>query len=127
MIFLCFYLINNEMKSPLSSSSVNSIVGFVSPVPWQEGHFSLVTIFISGLTRCRVICIRPNFVRGRILCFVLSFDITSFIFHISCCLFSFVCISIKSTTMIPPISLKPAAVCAISVAASMLTSSAFAS
>ena len=44
-------------------------LGEISPVPLQVGHFSFVSMFISGLTLCLVICIKPNLLSGNTLCF----------------------------------------------------------
>src|SRR5690606_25911916 len=65
---------------------------------------SLVTIFISGLTLCRVICMRPNLVSGKMVCLDLSSFISAFIASYTALLLSAFFISMKSMTMIPPIS-----------------------
>lgn len=60
-IIIFVFILSTIKERLLSSSSVNRTVGFVSPVPWQTGHFSLVTICISGLTLCLVTeCCHPE-------------------------------------------------------------------
>ena len=72
------------------------------PGTFANGQFSSVSIAISCLTRCRVICIKQNLLNGSILCLVLSEAITSFILSKTFWRFSLPCISIKSITIIPP-------------------------
>ena len=80
--------------------------GLMVPVPKQVGQASDVSTSIAGRTRWRVICIRPNLLSGRILCFARSLAIAFVICSNSFCRLAASAISIKSTTIIPPISRK---------------------
>ena len=94
--------------------------------PLLLGLFSFVVIFISGLTLCLVICINPILLIGRILCFALSDSISDLKWSNNFFLFSTLIISIKSKTIIPPISLSLNCL-AISDAAIKFTSNAVSS
>ena len=94
-----------------------------STSPCLLGFSSLVLMLISGRTRWRVICIRPNLLGGNILCLARSSFISSRRASKSFCRFSPLLISMKSTTIIPPISLSRNWR-AISVAAIKFTSKA---
>ncbi len=58
----------------------------------------------AGRTLCRVICMRPNLLRGRMLWRARSFDITSLIWSKRVCRCSALFMSMKSITIIPPMS-----------------------
>jgi hypothetical protein len=75
------------------------------PFPKQVGQVSFVLTSMAGRTRWRVICINPNLLRGRMLCFALSFCMFWHIRSYSFCRFSARFISMKSTTIIPPIGI----------------------
>ena len=83
---------------------MNNIDGLISPFPKQFGHISVVVISISGRTRCRVICISPNLLKGKMLCLARSLAINSCILVISWLRCSPSVISIKSITIMPPMS-----------------------
>ena len=105
---------------------LNKIGASTSPEPLQDGQDSLVLIVICGLTLCLVISTRPNLLGAKILCFARSSFISCLNVSVNFFLFSAKCISIKSTTMMPPISLNLSCL-ATSIAACKLTSSALAS
>ena len=109
-----------------SISSTNNDEDFILPEPSHVGHFSCTATSVSGLTLWRVICMRPNFVAGRIVCLALSFDISSLSLLYNSFLLAASCMSIKSTIIIPPIS-RRRSWRAISFAASKFTDKAFSS
>ena len=96
------------------------------PVPEQAGQSSEVLILTSGRILCLVACKRPNFEIGRIECLALSVFMKP---SKASCTF-FLCsgsfMSIKSMTIIPPISLSLNCL-AISSAASKFVCKAFSS
>ena len=51
-----------------SKVSVKSMLLRTLPVPKHDGQVSSTLTVSTGRTRCRVICIKPNLLRGRILC-----------------------------------------------------------
>ena len=97
-----------------------------STVPFVFGFNSLVFISISDLTLCLVICMSPILLGGNTLCLALSDSISFLKCSNKFFLFSGLVISMKSITMIPPMSLKRNCL-AISVAAIKLTSKAVSS
>ena len=100
--------------------------GLIVPLPKHVGQVSSVLTSIAGRTLWRVICINPNLLRGNILCLALSFCMFWHMRSYSFCLFSAKFMSMKSTTMIPPISRRRSCL-ASSSAAPRFTSIALAS
>ena len=89
-----------------SISSNKSNDDFISPVPSQAGHFSTVLMSVTGRTRSRVNCTNPNLLGGNIVWRARSSFISSRNVSKSCFLFNVLLRSIKSITIIPPISRK---------------------
>ena len=87
-----------------ASVSVKSIDGRTSPLPKHDGHVSVVVMSRAGRTRCRVICISPNLLSGRMLWRARSLAISSRMWSKSCWRCSLLAMSMKSTTMMPPMS-----------------------
>jgi hypothetical protein len=116
----------NQVIKRFSISSSSRSVELIFPVPLQAGHASEVLIFTSGRIRWRVICNKPNFETGNTECFARSVFIKPSIASCTLRLLSGSFMSIKSTTIIPPISLNLNCR-AISSAASRFVSSALSS
>ena len=91
--------------------------------PSLLGFSSFVLMLSSWRTRWRVICIKPNLLGGNILCLARSSAISLRRWSNRIRRFSLLPISIKSTTIIPPIS-RNRNCRAISVAAMRFTDSA---
>lgn len=113
------YSLNN--RSLPSRLSVNRIEGLIVPVPKQVGHDSVVSTSIAGRTLWRVICIRPNLLKGRMLCLARSLAIALVMCSNNFCRLAASAMSMKSTTIIPPIS-RRRSWRAISSAAAVFTS-----
>ena len=120
--FACVFTILSRSEIILSIIKIGASISPLSLL----GSSSLVSIFTSGLTLCLVIWTNPNLLGGNILCFALSSLISSFKKSYNTFLFSGFDKSIKSTTIIPPISRRRNCL-AISAAAIILTSMAVSS
>ena len=92
--FFTLCLLTKQSIFP-SRLSVNRIEGLMVPVPKQVGQASDVSTSIAGRTRWRVICIRPNLLSGRILCFARSLAIAFVICSNSFCRLAASAISIS--------------------------------
>ena len=121
-----FFISSIRNFNEFSISSIIKIEACTSPVPLQDGQTSAVLISVSGRTRCLVSSITPNLLGGIMLYFALSPFINFLKESVNFLLFSLAYISIKSTTIIPPIS-RSLKILAISSAASMFVCSAFSS
>ena len=98
----------------------------ILPVPLHAGQSSEVLMFTSGRIRCRVACNNPNFEIGNTECLARSVFMKSSNDSCTLRLFSGNFMSIKSITIMPPISLNLNCR-AISSAASILVCKAFSS
>jgi PTH1 family peptidyl-tRNA hydrolase len=63
----------SKTEMELLDQALNSMDDLMVPLPKHVGHVSSVVTSIAGRTRWRVICINPNLLRGKMLCFALSF------------------------------------------------------